>query len=379
MTLFEIVSLHHKHIFLLNNNISITPVRNHSHHNNNDFIYLLHKMRFLTFLFFSFIICTSFQSVAQERYRLVFWNVENLFDIYNDSTHHDEDFTPAGQYHWTAKRYKTKLNHLYKTIVAMGDACGGDLNLPLVVGMAEVENDKVLRDLCQGTMLRRFRYNFIHFESSDWRGIDCALLYRRDIFHPFFSQSINVGDSNSGFTTRDILLVQGTINESDTIILLVNHFPSKRNTENEHWRTTIAQKLRYIMDTVTTAHPTAAIITMGDFNATPQEQEIRHTLMQGDDRYFVNLMASSDDRGSYKYQGQWSFIDQIIVSRNLIDPESSCPFLMPTAKGNVFDAGFLLIDDERYLGKKMFRTYLGFRYQGGYSDHLPIYVDIKRK
>lgn len=337
-------------------------------------------MRFLTFFFFFFVSSLLCGVCAQDCYRLVFWNVENLFDTSNDSISNDDDFTPEGQYRWTEKRYKTKLQHLSQAVIAMGyyGLNRTRLELPLAIGMAEIENDKVLRDLCRSTQLRKYRYDYVHFDSPDPRGIDNALLYRRDLFRPFLSQSIGVADSGH-FRTRDILLVEGTTPQDDTIVIIVNHFPSKRNAENNRKREVVARKLRHIMDTVSAAHREAAVIVMGDFNATPQDAEIRQTLMHGFENGYVNLMSRSKKRGSYKYQGQWSFLDQIIVSRNIVDNDGLSSFRVATEEGQVFDGDFLLVPDERWLGKKVNRTYLGIRYQGGYSDHLPVYVDIQRR
>ena len=335
-------------------------------------------MRFLTFFFFSLCLFFAPRASAQERYRLVFWNVENLFDTYDDSTRNDDDFTPQGQFRWTQKRYRDKLNHLAQTLLSLGEQTGNIMQPPLAIGLAEVENDKVLRDLCRGTILRNCHYDFIHFDSPDRRGIDNALLYRKELFHPFLTQNIFVSDSASHFFTRDILLVEGTVGNNDTLILIVNHFPSKRNADNEHRRKEIAKRLRYVMDTLSAAHPNGVLVVMGDFNSTPQEPVIKKTLVGNDGRY-LNLMADSDALGSYKYQGRWSLLDQIIVSRNVADNATPCPFQISSDKGQVFSPSFLLQDDERNMGQKIYRTFLGPKYIGGYSDHLPVYVDLQKR
>ena len=334
-------------------------------------------MRFLTFLFIAAMLTLPQKAVSQDCYRLVFWNVENYFDTYDDTAKNDDAFTPSGENHWTNRRYYTKQTHIYKTLAAIGEISDSGLLMPLVVGMAEVENDKVLRDLCQGTPLRRFGYDFIHFDSPDRRGIDNALLYRKNIFTPFLSQNISVSDSSKHFFTRDILLVEGCTQTSDTIVILVVHLPSRRSDDNDRHRKDIAQKLRYIMDTLAYVHPTAAIVTMGDFNASPKDPEIRNVLMHDNDDRFVNLMDTPDELGSYKYQGHWSFLDQIIVSSNLTIDGHQCPFRLTHKKGFAFQADFLLKDDDKFLGLKPYRTYLGIRYLGGFSDHLPVYIDIQ--
>lgn len=344
------------------------------------FVFLLHTLCFLTFLF-GFSSQSHCQSNSpNERYRLVFWNVENLFDIWDDSTRLDESFTPSGENRWTGKRYKTKLQHICQTLVAIGNEEVPTFQMPALIGMAEVENDKVLRDLCKGTPLRRFHYSFIHYDSPDQRGIDNAVLYRSDMFSPTLTKNISVSDSSVGFLTRDILLVEGCLSNGDTLIVLVNHFPSKRGGAlADVRRMEVARILRHTMDTLALAHPNAAIVAIGDFNASPGESEIAEGVMRGQltsDDCFVNLMANiNPGRGTYKYQDQWSCIDQIIISQNLIQEHRASPYLT-TSGGKIFEGVFLLVDDDKYMGKKIFRTYLGMRYQGGYSDHLPVYLDL---
>lgn len=355
----------------------ITFAINQTHLENRKTPFLLHQFCFLTFLFVFHCTANSQIVANQNSYRLVFWNVENLFDIWDDSIHSDEDFTPEGSYHWTNHRYKVKLTRITQVLTALGGEAQPAFEMPVIVGMAEIENDKVLRDLCRGTPLRQFGYDFIHYESPDQRGIDNALLYRQDHYRPFYSQAINVSDTANGFRTRDILLVEGTLSNGDTLILLVNHFPSKRGGATaDKRRMQIAHTLRRTMDSLTTAHPQAAIVVMGDFNAAPDEEEIRKGLMQGHTApygTFTNLMTSIEPgRGTHKYQDHWSCLDQIIVSSNLCNGNNR----LIAGDGMVFEADFLLLNDDKFIGKKVFRTYLGMRYQGGYSDHLPVYVDI---
>ena len=44
--------------------------------------------------------------------RIIWWNVENLFDCQHDSLKEDYDFLPEGQYHWTKGRYWKKLDNI---------------------------------------------------------------------------------------------------------------------------------------------------------------------------------------------------------------------------------------------------------------------------
>ena len=295
---------------------------------------------------------------------MAFWNVENLFDTWRDTLKDDCAFTPEGDNHWTPRRYADKCNKIYKTIAAM--------QWPVVIGMAEVENDHVLRDLCYDTPLRRMGYGFVHFESPDTRGIDCALLYRKEFFDVFESTNIYVSDTVEGFYTRDILLVGGvlrdTVSHGDTCYILVNHWPSKRGgAEAESHRMEIARLLRHTMDSLQRSHPAALVLAMGDFNATSDEEAISRGMgFAGEEKNaegFYNLMCQiPQGEGSYKYRDNWSCIDQVIANREL--------------KVELFTPDFLLVDDEKYMGRKPFRTYTGMTYLGGYSDHLPVMVRI---
>lgn len=312
------------------------------------------KVVFLTL----FLLCTAVacgQDGGDARRCVAFWNVENYFDTHHDVRKDDRDFTPDGNYHWTASRYLDKRNKIYKTVAALG--------YPAVMGLAEVENDSVLDDLCLGTPLRAKGYRAVHYESPDKRGIDCALLYRKDCFLPLESRPVTVSDTAHGFRTRDILLVVGLLGD-DTCCLLVNHWPSKSGgIKALRRRRAVAQRLRMTMDSLMRVHPGALVLAMGDFNASPDEAVIRKEMGFGrtgrNAEGVYNLVAGLPrGEGTYKYQGVWSYIDQMMASQNL--------------RMEVFRLEFLLTPDERYMGSKPFRTYSGIRYQGGFSDHLPI-------
>lgn len=322
------------------------------------------------------------QGEVKTDYRLVSWNVENFFDIDNDPQCNDDAFTPDGQNRWIYSRYQKKLLNIVKTIVAISD--GNESSMPLCIGLVEVENDKVLRDLCFATPLRKYNYDFIHFDSPDARGIDNALLFRRELYSPFFRQSINVSDSSKRFFTRDILLVEGVTTTGDTIIVLVNHFPSRQGGGTAtRRRSQVAAKLRIVADTVSQAHPSASLVIMGDFNAEPSERDISKTLINPESGSHFCLKSLMDNippgRGSYFYRGQWSCIDQIIVGCTLAQPNSLCTLALVSDTASIFSPPFLLTHDEKFMTDKPLRTYLGLRYVGGFSDHLPVFVDLRKK
>lgn len=308
-------------------------------------------------------------SLREEIYRFAFFNMENLFDTWRDSLHNDEEFTPQGSRHWTHKRLSDKMNLFWKMVAAMSQDDISVVHYPAIIGLVEVENEWVLQTLCRSYPLGR-RYQWIHFESPDIRGVDCAMLYDSTRFVPFSAYPIRVSDSASAFYTRDILSVGGVMTASgDTAFFFVCHFPSRLGgVRAERHRQKIALLLRHSMDSLSFLHPNALVMAMGDFNCGP-----RSTAMQilADDSVVCNLMATLPrGDGTHYYRGYWDYLDQFLYSRNKspLQPLQATVFRHPS----------LLIDDPRHQGSKPRRTFLGYRYQGGLSDHLPIYVDCKR-
>lgn len=295
------------------------------------------------------------------------WNVENLFDLRDDPKTNDDEFTPTGDRHWTRRRLNDKVNGIYKTLLMM--------DLPDVVGLGEVENAYVLRELCQGTPLAQIPYRYVHYDSPDRRGIDVALIYRTDRFTVTHSRSISVSDSAEGYFTRDILLVEGVTAEGDSVCLLVNHWPSKRGGEEaDAQRLRIADTLRTQMVSLHKAHPSAAIIAMGDMNSSVEEAAIAQGMGFGSDTLSsdgIRLLTQRlpSDMGSHKYQGQWRYIDHMFF---LADD------LWQVKKLKLLRFDHLLIDDGNRPGQRPKRTYQGPRYEGGLSDHLPLLLKLSR-
>ena len=311
----------------------------------------------------------------------MFYNVENLFDPWDDTLTIDDEFLPGGERNWTYQRYKEKVNKLYKTIVALGE-----WDPPSLIAVCEIENQRVLKELLQETPLKKIDYDIIHFDSPDRRGIDVALLYRKGRFTPLHSEKHSVvfpGDTN--YLTRDILYVKGQIEgvSADPLHIFVNHWPSRRNGQmaSEIRRLRASETLTELVDSLLLGEEGAKILIMGDFNDQPENKSLANLVSVRDpylvdSTVFVNLCGSwSGDIGSYKYQGQWYMFDQIIVSKSLIRGTST--YRIDKDSFQVFHPSFLLIPDKNYLGVKPFSTFYGFNYQGGFSDHLPVMVDIK--
>lgn len=334
----------------------------------NIFPYTL-PISFLLILFCS--LATHAQST--ESYRIAFYNLENLFHPDNDSLKNDDDFTPDGPYNWGAYRYKEKCNHMAKAILSIGE-----WEPPAVVGLAEVENVLALQDLVATDVLRKFEYKIIHYESPDRRGIDVGMIYRPDLFEPAYSKAIPVTlKDDSNFATRDILYVKGTFNKKNTVHLFFNHWPSRYGgqAQSEPKRIAAAQTLREVTDSLHSQNSNAYIIISGDFNDEWTNKSLQNTLTDSTSKnYLTNLMATMPvQQGSHRYRGVWSYLDQVIVSNSLLS--ASLPQIQDYS-AHIVQHPFLLKTDDRYPGFVPNRTFVGRTYQGGFSDHLPVYVDL---
>ncbi len=312
--------------------------------------------------------------------RVMFYNCENLFDYLDDTLKNDEEFLPHGERFWTRNKYYEKLNHISKVITAIGG-----WTPPEIVGLCEIENQKVVNDLIRNSPLYRFEYKAIHKESPDKRGIDVALLYQPRKFQPLKVKFVPViFPDDSTKKTRDILYAKGILNSADTLHIFVNHWPSRwgGELESESYRLFVASVLKHQTDSVLKDNPKANIIIGGDFNDEPHSKSITSVLCaqkpsnQVSDTVIYNLSHPNQNRGTHKFQGTWAILDQILVSGNLLNTKN--PIFTSAENYNIFIADFLLTEDQNYLGYKPFRTYNGYAYQDGFSDHLPVFVDLNK-
>ena len=321
------------------------------------------------------IVCMLFPVTlcSQQSMTVLFSNAENLFDTEDDPLKDDDGFTPDGDYRWNRSRYWDKLDAISKVIVA-ADAD----QAPALVGLCEVENETVLNDLTTRSALREVGYRFVMTDSPDSRGIDVALLYRRSFFRLISHESLRVNlRPYGGGATRDILHVTGLLESLDTLDIYVCHWPSRYGgaDESEPRRICAAGVVRASVDSIFRVRRKPYVIVMGDLNEGPDDPAVRiglktHPRSEGrnlDDRELVTVMDALDE-GSYKYQGVWDKYDQYVVSASLLNG-LGCTEMTGV---EIMRPGFLLADDDSYGGVKPFRTYNGRRYQGGYSDHLPI-------
>lgn len=315
---------------------------------------------------------------AQQHFRLMEYNVENLFDCRHDSLKEDTEFLPSGVRGWGFSRFKNKVNNIAKVILAASDE-----QVPDLVALCEVENEFCARSLTRYSPLRDAAYEYVMTDSPDERGIDVVLFYQPATFRLIGSHSIRVPLWQLGHRpTRDILHVTGRVISGDTLDIFVCHFPSrsggKRRTEP--YRMMAASCLRRSVDSVMSVRQYPHIIITGDFNDSPEDSSLCEGLgarpFEGaaDMQSVYNLMCGKPD-GTYRYKGEWNMFDQIMVSGRMLQDASSVRTGQEDVQ--VLKFPFLLEEDENYGGDTPFRTYKGMRYHGGYSDHLPLLLRLE--
>lgn len=318
--------------------------------------------------------CFSQDDKSSNEFTFMFYNTENFFDCENDSLTQDDEFTFEGDRRWNYSRLHDKADRLAKVIIA-----AGKWNAPVLVGLCEVESQQALEILVRQTPLNKFNYKVIHKDSPDLRGIDVALIYRPELFKPFDFQSILLSDSlDPTFKTRDILRVSGIFKNRDTIHVFVNHWPSRYGgiMETLRFRSLAASTLKKSVQQLLFEYPKAKIVCMGDFNDTPTNESLSVVLkaikrntpeFKGE---LINLSFDWMDRSvqTLKNLYSWQVFDQLIVSDYLLESNN----FREAMRAEIFDAPFLLEPDKKYGGVKPKRTYVGFKYQEGFSDHLPV-------
>jgi predicted extracellular nuclease len=320
-------------------------------------------------------------AVDAQPLRLMFYNVENFFDTDDDPAKNDNQFTPDGSYHWTRYKYTAKRNAIFKVIAGTGE-----WEPPAIVGLCEIENRTVLEDLITNTPLVKYPYRIVHKDSPDQRGIDVALLYRSDRVKYISGEFMRIRFPDNRKRTRDILYARLLTQHKDTLHVFVNHWPSRSGgqRQSDPARIKAATILRNKVDSIFSVNPLANIVITGDLNDNFSDASVGKYLKALPDTAFskpanlFNLTAfkTGEATGTIKYRGRWSVFDQIIVSGRLLQNSEGIHTRVDLCR--IFRADFLLENDAPYLGLKPFRTYVGRKYHGGFSDHLPVFVDFIR-
>lgn len=303
-----------------------------------------------------------------------FYNLENLYDVLDDPNTEDEEFTPYGKLHWNSDRYKNKINNLGEVISQIGLEQAN--TPPMIVGVAEVENDLVLNDLVQNEHLEPFHYGYVHYDSADERGIDVALLYQKQHFEIVNQNRYPVVyeyETGEKDFSRDILAVEGKY-KNESILVIVNHWFSRREgiTISDKKRLVNARVVNEIIAQNRALNPDIKIVVMGDFNDEPLDRSVKNIVKVSN---LHNMMQNlkEQNQGSLFAQGKWFLFDQILVSHNFFD-KANGGLIIKNAE--IFNPKFI----KTWKGRRKntpYRTFIGQWHQGGFSDHFPVLVYLE--
>lgn len=329
-------------------------------------------------LFILLALFTATSLTAQKRYGIysvAFYNLENLFDTDDDPNNSGDDaFLPNGAYQWTPEKYQQKLHNIAKVIGDMArEHCPGG---PALIGVAEVENARVLEDLCNTDPIKSMGLKVVHYDSPDHRGIDTGLLYNPRLFHLISSQAHHTMREGRISHTRDILEVDGIL-AGEPVSILVNHWPSKYGGAeiSDPLRANAARQARAWADSIRKANPAAKVIVVGDLNDNPNDKScaeafgaVRTQKATTKDGFFnATWPLYSKGIGTLCYQDVWGLYDQQMISGNLVGKDYST---LKFWKAQVFNPPYLITPTGKKKGYPL-RSFDGNRWQNGFADHFP--------
>ena len=332
----------------------------------------------------TFVLLAALWVVAQPAYNkavMGFYNLENLFDTIDDPLKNDEQFLPDGDYRWNTDRYNAKLQALSKVIAEIAKLDGG----LVVLGVSEIENEQVLLDLAATELLKPYHLSVCHHESPDRRGVDVTFFYDASRFKILSTRAFpTIVPNNPDFITRDQWLMTGVLDGVDTLDIVVNHWPSKSGGEKRSLPGRMAAGAlgRQIADSVLNSRPNAKFVYMGDLNDNPTSKCIMSEMktktkpenLLPTDLYNPMWKLFRDGYGSYAYRDSWEMLDNIIISAGLVN---AAPGTYKFRSANIFRKDFMFTKTGSYMDYP-FRTFAGGNYQGGYSDHLPVYIVLTK-
>lgn len=320
--------------------------------------------KLLTFIIF----IVPLLAYAQSSLTIVELNTENLFDTRHDSLKNDFEFLPDSPRHWTRTKYWEKLNRIGQEIISCGEDSMG-WRLPDIVGLCEVENDSVLFDLTKRSLLRKARYEYVMTSSNDARGIDVALLYSPFSFRLIKADTLRVKPMKNMRPTRDILHVEGEIENGDTLHIFLLHAPSRMGGElySRPFRKHVMERLCNAIDSLRRTYIEPKLLVMGDFNDYADSPSLLLAYEHGLFNVSAGVQGRNGAKGTYRYHGEWGSLDQMLISDNLRSWVAGC---------RINDAPFLLEEDTKYGGVKPRRNYNGMRFNNGFSDHLSLVLRL---
>ncbi|MFK7784838.1 MAG: hypothetical protein AB8B56_06975 [Crocinitomicaceae bacterium] len=310
---------------------------------------------------FSILLVSNVQAQTKTR-TIAFYNVENLFDTLDHPVKNDNEFLPDGSYEWTSERYQAKLERINQVI--------DSLRIPMILGLCEIENKAVVQDLVNAGSLKG-THEIVHFESLDQRGIDNAIVYDKTLLKLEDSGIIRFKMPEPSSPSRDIVWAKFS-REKDTILAMVNHWPSRRGgqVESEPKRMVAALAASEFVDSVLNKNKKINLVFMGDLNDYPDN---RTTQMISESLKPMIVEESGKYGGSHNYRGEWHILDHMMVSKSFLKKKTK----VKKKTAEIYTPEFLLTEYKGNIVPK--RNYGGRKYLGGYSDHMPIVIEVKMK
>lgn len=322
---------------------------------------------------------------VEDKYVVGFYNLENLFDTYDDPEKNDEEFLPDGANKWTERKYGKKLHNIARVISAMAERNGA---FHTILGVSEIENRRVLEDLVSQPELVPAGYNIVHYDSPDMRGVDVAMLYRPENFEYISSESIPFTlEGYEDFKTRDILMVYGKI-AGEEFAVYVAHLPSRVGGKGGNLRSRGAEIIREHSLAMMDEHPGIKVIVMGDMNDDPFDESMCEVLggkldpddvEEAEDMFNPFWRMLNDGFGSNAYQNVWSVFDQILVNGSLLNAPDGTLRLCKSGPngyyGVIFRKPFMVTKTGQYKNNP-YRTFSYGAFMNGYSDHFPTFIII---
>lgn len=356
------------------------------------FFITLQKMFVIKKVYFIFIfICILFsnrvycQKVQYKIVAVASYNCENLFDTEDDPNKMDEDFTPNGSYSYTEEIYKQKLHNISTVIQKMGTDVTPDG--PAVIGLVEIENSKVLKDLVSQPEIINRNYKYLWFPTSDERGISTAMLYNPKYLKVLNAEPIKIPMESIGQhrPTRDILFASAVL-DKDTMYFLINHWPSKSGGEVESapGRILVASINKHIIDSLTDRNPNSKILLMGDLNDNPTSDGVIKVLKAKAEKANISLTdiynpwinMYKKGIGTESYQGEWNLIDQIMLSGGIIKNNNN---KWTYYNAEIYNKSFLVNKIGKYKGLPHRSFTVSKVWDNGYSDHFPVLIYLISK
>ncbi|WP_161888141.1 endonuclease/exonuclease/phosphatase family protein [Pontibacter russatus] len=342
------------------------------------------KTLFLLFTLSTLLACSRLPTISSKGrlQTIAFYNTGNFFDTTNDPQTNDDAYTPTGARAWTAERYQTKLKHIARVISGIGGSDG-----PAVIGLGEIESRQVLEDLVNAAPLRRAGYGIIHQDMPDAQGLDVALLYQPKLFKPTQTETFRIDFGEKGFASRDVLQVKGEL-RGEPVTIYVVHWPepagSKAKKAEENRLRKAATVLRQQIDKQQTADENVKIVVLGDFGTeprTPVMQEVlkatgRPNPSYKEELFNTHFLPYVNGLGSYANRNDLQMPDQILISKALLNGEAGLQYVRGSAA--VHDPEEIKFLFGKYKDTPI-RTYSGDIYIGGYSDHFPVYIQVRKE